>query len=92
MPLRIVYGGEKQNIVAERNSFIRIRFVKETVDITIEYEYISYVESAASPRLEPTLVTTGGRLYVVESKMVVLTMIDTKVYNASTGTKSRLRP
>lgn len=94
VPLRLVYG-EKNKILWHNTTPssprycrpIRIRFLKETVDIT--NDEINNVEAAAK-KLEPISVTIGGRSYVVKTKMM-LTMIDAKVCNAATGTKSTMR-
>lgn len=93
VPLRITYGSNKilwQNPTPSSSNYcrpIRVRFVKETVDVT--NEEIQYIENAES-KLKPTSVTFGSRSYKVKCNML-LTMIDGKVCNAATGTKSTLR-
>lgn len=94
VPLRITYGSNCnilwQNPSPSSPNFcrpIRMRFVKETVDIT--NEEIKYVEDAAK-MLEPTVVTFGEKTYSVKCNML-LTMIDGKVCNAVTDTKSTMR-
>lgn len=66
---------------------IRFRFVKETADV-IEEE-IRHVESAISS-LVPTEVDLSGEKYIFKHKFI-MTMVDGKVCNAATGTKSTSR-
>lgn len=66
---------------------IRIRFVKESVDIT--NDEISYVENAAN-LLENTNISMGDKNYSVKHTMM-LTMIDGKVCNAATLNTSTMR-
>lgn len=94
VPLRLVVQvNEKivwQNPVPSSPRFcrpIRIRFVKESADIT--NEEISYVEHSINS-LEETNVIVNGNSYHVKHKML-LTMIDGKVCNAASDTKSTLR-
>lgn len=66
---------------------IRLRFIKETSDVT--KEEINYIENAAK-NLEKTEVQLGNKTCVV-SHCMMLTMIDGKVCNAATDTKSTMR-
>lgn len=93
VPLRITYGNNKilwQNPTPSSSHYcrpIRVRFVKETADVT--NDEIQYIENAAN-NLKPTTVTLGSRDYEMKCNML-LTMVDGKVCNAATGTKSTLR-
>lgn len=93
VPLRITYGTDKilwQNPTPSSSYYcrpIRIRFIKETTDVT--NEEIKYIENAAN-NLRPTSVTLGSRDYEMKCNML-LTMVDGKVCNAATGTKSTMR-
>ena len=93
VPLRITYGSNNilwQNPTPSSSNYcrpIRIRFVKETADIT--NDEIQYIEGAAK-NLTSTLVTLGSREYNIKYNML-LTMVDGKVCNAATGTKSTMR-
>lgn len=66
---------------------IRIRFIKETKDVT--NEEINYVKNAAND-LQKTEVKLGEKTYLVKHSMM-LTMVDGKVCNAATNTTSTMR-
>lgn len=66
---------------------IRFRFVKETTDVT--EEEIRHVKSAISS-LVPTEVNIAEKKFLIKHTFV-LTMVDGKVCNAATGTKSTSR-
>lgn len=94
VPLQLVVRSNKkivwQNPTPSSPRFcrpIRIRFVKESADIT--NEEISYIEHASNT-LAATNVTLNGNFYSVKHTML-LTMVDGKVCNAATETKSTLR-
>lgn len=94
VPLRITYGSNNkvlwQNPTPSSPAYcrpIRIRFIKETIDVT--NEEISYVENAAKS-LVPTQVLFGEISCNMQCTML-LTMVDGKVCNAATGTRSTLR-
>lgn len=61
----------------------RIRFVKETVDIT--QEEIQYVQNVIK-----TICLLEGRLYCIKHTMM-LTKVDAKVYNSAAQTASKTR-
>ncbi|KAK4876059.1 hypothetical protein RN001_012481 [Aquatica leii] len=66
---------------------IRIRFVKETADIS--KEEISYIENKIN-LLEPTQITQVNKKFLVKHVMM-FTMVDAKVCNAATDTKSTMK-
>lgn len=66
---------------------IRIRFVKETTDITIQE--IDYVKTAIN-NLQQTKVTIADTSYSVNYTMM-FTMVDGKVCNAATNTTSTMK-
>lgn len=66
---------------------MRIRFIKETADIT--NEEISYIEDA-SRTLNVTNLTLGDQNYS-ENPIILLTMIDGKVCHAASDNKSTMR-
>lgn len=94
VPLRLI-GTKKQTILWQNPTPssprycrpIRIRFVKETVDIT--REEIDYIQNAIRT-LENTKFSLEGKLYSVKHTMM-LTMVDAKVCNAATETTSSMR-
>lgn len=94
VPLQLSCG--QQNKIVWRNPLpssprycrpIRIRFVKETVDIT--NEEIKYIESKINS-LEDTQITLINKTFSVKHVMM-LTMVDAKVCNAATMTKSTMK-
>lgn len=94
VPLRLVsQSNEKiiwQNSTPSSPRFcrpIRIRFVKESADII--NEEIAYVDHSYNS-LEATNVVVNGNPCYVKHKML-LTMVDGKVCNAASDTKSTLR-
>ncbi|CAG9840685.1 unnamed protein product [Diabrotica balteata] len=95
VPLRIVCGkkGKKviwQNPIPSSPRYcrpIRFSFVKETVDVT--NEEISYVEESAK-NLTHTKVVLNGNTFMFDH-VFKMTMIDGKVCNAATNTKSTSR-
>ncbi|KAK5641968.1 hypothetical protein RI129_010515 [Pyrocoelia pectoralis] len=94
VPLQLVCGDNKntlwQNKTPSSPRFcrpIRFRFVKENNDVT--EEEISYVTEAISS-LIPTVIDIQGKKFVIKHKFV-MTMVDGKVCNAATGTRSTSR-
>lgn len=95
VPLRLVSCCEGEKLVWENPTPssprfcrpIRFRFVKENTDIT--EEEISFVKNS-SKSLRATEVNMNGTNYSV-SHVFVMTMVDGKVCNAATGTKSTSR-
>lgn len=95
VPLRLVSGCEGEKLIWENptpssSRFcrpIRFRFVKENTDVT--EEEINYVKNS-SDSLSKTEVIMNGNKYLV-SHAFVMTMVDGKVCNAATGTKSTSR-
>lgn len=92
VPLRITCGKEgKKNIWQNPTPSsprycrpIRFRFVKESVDVT--KQEISYVEDAIK-KLTPTEVILHEKKFIFE-QLFKMTMVDGKVCNAATDTKS----
>lgn len=91
VPLQLVCGHEKriiwQNPTPSSPRYcrpIRIRFVKETTDIT--NEEISYI----TEQIEALVSTDAGDNLFVKHK-ILFTMVDGKVCNAATNTKSTMR-
>lgn len=95
VPLRITCGKEGKKIIWENPTPssprycrpIRFRFVKESTAV-IKQE-ISYVDESAK-KLTPTEVTLNGSKLMFEH-VFKMTMIDGKVCNAATDTKSTSR-
>lgn len=92
VPLRLVCGTKTvwQNPTPSSPRYcrpIRIRFLKETVDIT--QEEIEYVENAINA-LQKTTFLLEEKSYSVKHTMM-LTMVDAKVCNAATQTTSTMR-
>ncbi|CAH2101215.1 unnamed protein product [Euphydryas editha] len=92
VPLRLVCGTKIvwQNPTPSSPQYcrpIRIRFVKENVDIT--QEKIEYVENAINA-LQKTKILLEEKSYSVKHTMM-LTMVDAKVCNAATQTTSTMR-
>lgn len=95
VPLRLLYGTNKQKVLWQNPTPssprycrpIRIRFVKESVDIT--QEEIEYVENAINC-LQHTKCSLESKSYSVKHTMA-LTMVDAKVCNAATETTSTMR-
>lgn len=95
VPLRLVSGCVGENLIWENptpssSRFcrpIRFRFVKENTDVT--EEEINFVKNS-SDSLSKTEVIMNGNKYLV-SHAFVMTMVDGKVCNAATGTKSTSR-
>lgn len=90
VPLQLVYGPEKkilwQNPTPSSPRYcrpIRIRFIKETIDIT--NEEINYIQSQIT-----ALSSTKIEGVSIKHKML-FTMVDGKVCNAATHTKSTMR-
>ncbi|CAH0560552.1 unnamed protein product [Brassicogethes aeneus] len=88
VPLRLVFGAKTiwQNPTPSSPRYcrpIRIRFVKETVNIT--QEEIRYVENSIST-LQNTIFLMENKSYSVKH-----TMVDAKVCNAATQTTSTMR-
>lgn len=90
VPLQLVYGAEKkmlwQNPTPSSPRYcrpIRIRFIKETTDVT--NEEIEYIETQIK-ELNKTKIDDKS----VKHK-IVFTMVDGKVCNAATHTKSTMR-
>lgn len=67
---------------------IRIRFVKETAHIT--KEEISYIENKIN-LLEPTQITQQINKTFLVKHVMMFTMVDAKVCNAATDTKSTMK-
>lgn len=67
---------------------IRIRFVKEAVDIT--KDEISYIKNSIQSLPEFTTIKLENNEYDIKFKML-LTMVDAKICNAATETSSTLR-
>lgn len=95
VPLRLVCG--KNNKVLWENPTpssprfcrpIRIRFVKESTDIT--NDEIAYIKQSLTSMPEFLSVTVEETTYKIKQKML-LTMVDGKVCNAATGTTSTQR-
>lgn len=91
VPLQLVYGHEKkilwQNPTPSSPRYcrpIRIRFVKETTDVT--KEEIDYITT----QIDALASTDIGNNLSVKHKML-FTMVDGKVCNAATHTKSTMR-
>lgn len=95
VPLRLVSGSEGEKLVWENPTPssprfcrpIRFRFVKENTDVT--EEEINYVKNSAN-LLSATEVNINRNKYLI-SHVFVMTMVDGKVCNAATGTKSTSR-
>lgn len=94
VPLRLVCGTTKKTLwqcpTPSSSRYcrpIRIRFVKETVDIT--QEEIEYMENDVNA-LQSTTVLLQDKSYLVKHTMM-LTMVDAKVCNAATNTTSTMR-
>lgn len=95
VPLRLIYGAKKDQILWQNPTPssprycrpIRIRFVKETVDVI--QEEINYVQDAVST-LQNTNFLMEGKLYSIKHTMV-FTIIDAKVCNASTQITSTIK-
>lgn len=96
VPLQIVCGGNNKSFVIWQNPFpssprlcrpIRFRFLKETTDVT--KEEINYVKSS-SDALVPSEVDLNGAKFSF-THVMKMTMIDGKVCNAATDTKSTSR-
>lgn len=95
VPLQIVCGEENskvlwQNPTPSSSRFcrpIRFRFVKESTDVTKE-EIRNIRNSAKS--LNPTKVNLNGQEYVF-GHILKMTMVDGKVCNAATNTKSTIK-
>lgn len=91
VPLQLVYGPEKkvlwQNPTPSSPRYcrpIRLRFVKETIDVT--KEEIDYITS----QIEALSTTNIDGKVSIKHKML-FTMVDGKVCNAATNTKSTMR-
>ncbi|XP_050301716.1 uncharacterized protein LOC126739931 [Anthonomus grandis grandis] len=92
VPLRLVCGKEGKNIVWENPTPssprycrpIRFRFVKESTDVT--QEEIEYINKSIQG-LQPTRVNLQEKELLVRH-VFIMTMVDGKVCNAATGTKS----
>lgn len=92
VPLRIVCGKEGNKIVWQNptpssSRFcrpIRFRFVKETTDVT--KEEIQYVQKSIA-KLNKSVITLKGEEFSFSHKLK-MSMIDGKVCNAATDTKS----
>lgn len=95
VPLRLVCGEDDQKIVWENPKpssprfcrLIRFRFVKESTDVT--EEEINHIKTAAN-ELTPTEVILKENKFVIKH-IFIMTMVDGKVCNAATGTKSTSR-
>lgn len=95
VPLQITCGQDNIRVVWQNPTPssprycrpIRFRFVKETTDVT--NEEINYVQDAAKS-LKRTTVNLKGQLFSVAT-IFKMTMVDGKVCNAATGTKSTSR-
>lgn len=94
VPLQLSFG--QQNKIVWRNPVpssprycrpIRIRFIKESVDTT--NEEIGYIENKINS-LEDTHITHINKTFSVKHVMT-LTMVDAKVCNAATLTKSTMK-
>ncbi|RVE44545.1 hypothetical protein evm_010791 [Chilo suppressalis] len=90
VPLQLIYSSEKkilwQNPTPSSPRYcrpIRIRFVKETTDVT--NEEMNYIQSQIS-----TLSSTNINDTSIKHRML-FTMVDGKVCNAATHTKSTMR-
>lgn len=94
VPLHLVCG-DNQKVIWENPTPssprfcrpIRFRFVKENNDVT--GEEINYVKDAINT-LVPTEIELQGKKFLIKHKFV-MTMVDGKVCNAATGTKSTSR-
>lgn len=91
VPLQLIYGDDKkilwQNPTPSSPRYcrpIRIRFVKETADVT--NEEIDYISS----QIEALENTSVGDDYFIKHK-ILFTMVDGKVCNSATHTKSTMR-
>lgn len=95
VPLRIICGKEGKKIIWQNPTPssprycrpIRFRFVKESTDVI--KEEISYVDESAK-KLTPTEVILHGSKLMFEH-VFKMTLIDGKVCNAATDTKSTSR-
>lgn len=95
VPLQLVYGNNNEKVLWNNPTPssprfcrpIRFRFIKETTDVT--EEEIRHVENAISS-LVPTEVYIAGKKFLIKYKFI-MTMVDGKVCNAATGTKSTSR-
>lgn len=95
VPLQLSCGQEKkliwQNPLPSSPRYcrpIRIRFVKETADIT--KDEISYIENKIN-LLEPTQITQQISKTFTVKHVMMFTMVDAKVCNAATNTKSTMK-
>lgn len=92
VPVRLVCGKDDQKVIWQNPKpssprfcrLIRFRFVKESNDIT--EEEIHHVKTAAN-QLIATEVSLGDNKFAI-SHVFIMTMVDGKVCNAATGTKS----
>lgn len=92
VPLRLVSGKTCEKVLWENPTPssprycrpIRFRFIKESIDIT--QEEIEYVKTSAQS-LNATEVVLNGNTFFV-NHVFIMTMVDGKVCNATTGTKS----
>lgn len=96
VPLRLVSATDKQHKILWQNPLpssprycrpIRIRFIHETKDITIEE--INYIEEQVE-KLKRTEISTAKGMICISHKLLP-TMVDGKVCNAATNTTSTMR-
>lgn len=95
VPLQLVCGDSNEKVLWNNPTPssprfcrpIRFRFIKETNDVT--EEEIRYVKNAISS-LVPTEVDIAGTKFLIKNTFI-MTMVDGKVCNAATGTKSTSR-
>lgn len=95
VPLQLVCGNNNEKVLWNNPTPssprfcrpIRFRFIKETSDVT--EEEIRHVKSAISS-LVPTEVDISGKKFFIKHTFI-MTMVDGKVCNAATGTKSTSR-
>lgn len=95
VPIQIVCGKDKKKVIWQNPTPsspkycrpIRFRFLKENTDVT--KEEISFVEESAQS-LVATEVILNGKTFLF-GHILKMTMVDGKVCNAATGTKSTTR-
>lgn len=95
VPLQLICSTKTKNVIWQNPTPssprycrpIRIRFIKESTDIT--NEEIKYVQEATNS-LQDTKVTLADKCFSVKHTMM-LTMVDGKVCNAATQTTSTMR-